>query len=309
MEVTNKNISSGDILDDVNWQEEWDTGYEYDLEYREKLSPGEKYKAFIEGPSAMLDKGCVYSLEDVKTILGQQITDVLLYDIKKATALDSSAMILWITDHPEFNKEREKQTLELRKQLPSMEKWQAWTDMPGAALERRTSYEYAEVESRIGPNNALLAILDLERAKDSSSYKPQIEIRNIPQKILTKKGLTVKLTHKRTGPVDLKTNNIDPDSDDGYAFPSIKKDSYADKLGPTWMNNVGELLIAKNEKELFKKDGLYDHAIRQLGSEGANEALQMVDGAFSEEIHSHHKYPKNPKGIISIDDAEDWLRI
>ena len=28
-----------DILDDVNWQEEWDTGYEYDLEYREKLSP------------------------------------------------------------------------------------------------------------------------------------------------------------------------------------------------------------------------------------------------------------------------------
>ena len=63
----------------------------------------------------MLDKGCVYSLEDVKTILGQQITDVLLYDIKKATALDSSAMILWITDHPEFNKEREKQTLELRK--------------------------------------------------------------------------------------------------------------------------------------------------------------------------------------------------
>ena len=181
--------------------------------------------------------------------------------------------------------------------------------MPEAPLERRTSYEYEEVESRIGPNNALLAILDLERAKDSTSYKPQMEIRNIPPRILTKKGLTINLIHKRTGSVDQRTNNIDPDSDDGYAFPDIKKDSYADNLGPTWMKDVGELLIAKNEKELFKKGGLYDHAVVKLGSDGAHEALQMVDGAFSEEIHSHHKHPKNPKGVISIDDAEDWLRL
>ena len=55
--------------------------------------------------------------------------------------------------------------------------------------------------------------------------------------------------------------------------------------------------------------GLYEHAVKKLGSEGAHEALQMVDGAFSEEIHSHHNHPKNPKGVISIDDAEDWLRI
>ena len=110
-----KGRGNNDILDDVNWQEEWDTGHEYDLEYREKLSPGEKYKAFIEGPTAMLDKGCVYSAEDVRCILGQQVSDVLFYDMKKAIELDSTAMQLWITNHPEFNKEREKQLLELRK--------------------------------------------------------------------------------------------------------------------------------------------------------------------------------------------------
>ena len=229
--------------------------------------------------------------------------------MKKAKEHDTTAMQLWITDHPKFNKERENQLLELRKQLPSKEKWQAWTDMPGAPLERRCAYNYEEVEKRIGPNNTLMAILDLERAKDSPEYKAQVEIRNIPPRVTTKKGLLVILNHKRTGPVDCPTNNIDPDSDDGYAFPDIKKDSYAYNLGPTWMKDVGELLIAKNEKELFKKGGLYDHAVVKLGSDGAHEALQMVDGAFSEEIHSHHKHPKNPKGVISIDDAEDWLRL
>ena len=63
----------------------------------------------------MLDKGCVYSAEEVICILGQQTADVLFYDMKKATELDSMSMQLWITNHPEFNKEREKQLLELRK--------------------------------------------------------------------------------------------------------------------------------------------------------------------------------------------------
>ena len=178
------------------------------------MSPGEKYKAFIEGPTAILNKGCVYSAEDIRSILGQQVSDVLLYDMKKAIELDSTAMQLWITDHPKFNKERESHLLDIRKQLPSKEKWQAWTDMPGAPLERRCAYNYDEVEKRIGPNNTLMAILDLERAKDSPEYKAQVEIRNIPPRVTTKKGLLVILNHKRTGLVDCPTNNMDSDSDE-----------------------------------------------------------------------------------------------